>query len=152
MVKFKGISSKQEMKRVQAKTLLEIGTPKPKIARKVGISNKTIERLTSRRTRRKKGSGRKKILSQGQKISISNMVSINSYLTAGDLVQKLNLDCSEDTVRRYLHNAGYHHQLINNKESLTDDQMMNRIEWCQDWMEFENFDHVIFTDETGIPK
>ena len=35
------------------------------------------------------------------------------------------------------------------KEPLTDGQKLERLQWCEEWRNFDEFDQVIFSDETG---
>ena len=150
MVKnLKKISS-QEMKRIKAKTLLKAKVPIQKISKATRLSMKTVERLQKRRSQRKKGSGRKPTLSRSEKISIRNLILHNPFYTAEDIVEKLDLDCSPDTVRKYLKELGLRYKNSSQKEPLSEFEKNERLQWCHNWKDFDNFDEVIFTDEAGI--
>ena len=130
--------------------LLQVKTPVDRISEICKVSYKTVNRLKKRRPQRKKGSGRRKFLNRSSKLSIRNSIDNNPFLNSQDLVNRLSLDCSAQTVRRYLAAAGYHYQLMEGKEPLSEQHMTTRLEWCEEWGNFQNFDKLIFMDETGI--
>jgi transposase len=141
--------SKQETKRIRAKALLDAGTPTKKITKVAKVSEKTLQRLQSKGTQRQKGSGRRKILDRSLKLSIRNTVKHNPFLTPQDIVERLQLPCSGETVRRYLVECGMSFRNLFSKEPLTEEEKLDRLEWCTEWATFEHFDEVVFTDETG---
>ena len=143
-------TSKQELKREKVKTLLKARVPIQKIPKQTRVSLKTVERLQNRRAQRKAGSGRKEVLGRSSKIRIINAISSNPFLTPADLVERLNLNCSPETVRKYLIESGRSYRLPNRKEPLTEEQKRERLNWCLDRQDFEYFEDVIFTDEAGI--
>ena len=145
----KNILSIQESKRIEAKALLKAKRPIAKISKDVGVSEKTVKRLRRRGPKRKKGSGKRQILDRSDKLSIRNLIKANPFLTPPDIVNRLDLECHPETVRRYLISAGYRYKKIQNKEPLTNEQKILRLQWCAEWGNFDGFDEVIFTDETG---
>lgn len=142
--------SLQETKRIRGKALLRAGVRIEKIPRAVGLSMKTVQRLKKKGTRRHKGSGREKILSRSSKISIRNLIYHNPFYTPGDIVERLNLRCSPETVRGYFKELGLSYRSSALKEPLGEDEKNDRLQWCHDWEDYEHFDQVIFTDEAGI--
>ena len=141
--------SKQERRRIKAKTLLRIKAPIKKIQKIAKVSEKTVRRLQKRRTQRKPGSGRRSKLSKGNKISIKATLRHNPFLTPKDLVNRLELDCHPETVRVYLVENGFSYRLLTNKETLGEDDKESRRTRCIEMQNFQHFDDVIFTDETG---
>ena len=141
--------SKQEERRIKAKSLLKAKQSPKKISKQVSISERTVEKLKGRRTQRKKGPGRRAKLNRSSKLSIRNMIKANPYLTPRRLIQRLNLDCSVGTVRTYLKECGFTYRNPCFKEPLSPDQRKERVDWRTEWRDFEDFDQVIFTDETG---
>ena len=106
----------QEMKRVKAKILLKAKVQIQKIPKATRLSMKTVERLQKRRSQRKKGSGRKPILRRSQKISIRSLILHNSFCTAEDIIERLDLDLSPDTVRSYLKELGLSYKNSSHKQ------------------------------------
>ena len=142
-------TSKQELKRVAAKTPIKAKIPIQKIPKLTRLSKRTVERLRKKGSKRKKGSGREETLNKSQKMSIRNKIEHNLFLTPADLVDQLELPCSDETARNYLHRIGLSYKNVFGKELLTEDQMNERVKWCEAMRDFDNFDKVIFTDETG---
>jgi len=143
-------TSKQQLKRERVKTLLKARVPIQKIPKQTKVSLKTVQRLQKRRAQRKKGSRRQEVLDRSSKIRITNVISRNPYLTPSELVQRLDLHCSPETVRKYLIGSGRTYRLPNRKEPLTEEQKRDRLNWCLDRQDFKHFEDVIFTDEAGI--
>jgi len=141
--------SKQKEKRIKAKSLLKAKQPPKKISKQVSISERTVNRLKGRRTQRRKGSDRRAKLNRSSKLSIRNMIKANPYLTPRSLIQRLNLNCSVGTVRTYLKESGFTYRDPCLKEPLSPGQRKERVDWCTEWRDFEDFDQVIWTDETG---
>ena len=145
----KNILSKQECKRIQVKTLLRAKRPIEKITKDVGVSKKTVERLRCKGSKRKKGLGKPVIFDRSDKLSFRNIINNNPFLTPRNIVNGLDLDCHPETARRYLVGAGYCYQKVTGKEPLADGQKLERLQWCEEWRNFDEFDQVIFSDETG---
>jgi transposase len=143
-------TSLQETKRVRGKALLRAGVRIEKIPKATGLSMKTVQRLQTKRPQRKKGSGRKEILSRSSKISIRNLIYQNPFYTPADIVERLNLECSSETVRVYLKELGLTYRAPSRKEPLSEVEKNDRLQWCHDWEDFDHFDQVIYTDEAGI--
>jgi len=114
-------TSKQELKRVAAKTLIKAKTPIQKILKLTRLSKRTVERLRKKGSKRKKGSGREETLNKSQKMSIRNKIKHNPFLTPADLVDQLELPCSDETVRNYLHRISLSYENVFGKELLTED-------------------------------
>ena len=116
--------SPQELRIVKAKSLLKAKTPIQKIQKETRLNLKTVQRLQNRRSQRKKGSGRKNILSRNTKISIRNLIYKNPFLTPANIVDMLDLPCSPETVRKYLLELGLSYRNISKKESLNQAKKM----------------------------
>lgn len=150
MTKGKTKVSKQEMKRIGGKALLKVIKSSKKIAKSVGVSQRTIQRLRHRRSQRKPGSGKPKYLGQRAKISILILVRKNPYITPQEIVDTLELECSKEPVRIYLIEAGFHYGKATNKEPLNQEKQVSRLIWAVEWFWFDFFEYVVYTDEAGF--
>ena len=141
--------SKQEKKRLRAKILRRAGVGISKTARLSRLSKRSIYRLDRRGSHRRPGSRGTKKLSRGTKISIRNTIDQNPFLTPIDLVDRLNLTCGGETVRKCLIRMGYKYRQERKKEALEPEDESQRLTFSLDWLTFQFWDYVIFTDETG---
>ena len=87
------------------------------------ISEKTVSRLQKKGFKKKRvREKRKKKLNRSSKMKIRNAIRSNPFLIPKDLVQKLNLNCSPETIRAYLVGYGMSYRNLTNKEPLNDDK------------------------------
>ncbi|MBC7196880.1 MAG: IS630 family transposase [Deferribacterales bacterium] len=151
MAKAKLSFSQQELTRSRAKTLLKVHKTPNQISKAVGLTRQSVYNIRKRRTiKRKKGSGRPDILEASIKKSIVGIITNNPFLSSEDITDRLNLRCSSRTVRRYLHDLGFKMRKPESHLPLTDEEKAARVEWCQEYQTFQDWDRTVFTDEAGF--
>ena len=100
---------------------------------------------------RKIGSGRKSRLTNDLEIKISQILSDDSDLDVSEIKDELckqGIEVNQRKFTIYLRKMNYEHKLtINDMMNLTADHMNARFKWCQSYKN-QNWDLVIFSDET----
>jgi transposase len=97
-------------------------------------------------------SGRPRATTSKQDQRIVSLAEKQTFITAGDIVNQLNLKqvvVSERTVRRRLNEAGAKYNRPMSKSLLTERHRENRLKWAQNH-QAANWDQVILSDETTI--
>jgi transposase len=105
--------------------------------------------LQRKTVKRKRGSGRPKILKKSDKLRIQLAIRQNPQLTLEELRRQLSLPCSRGTIRNYLISSGIKSFKIQRKPDLLLVHKLARVEWAKknamrDWTS------VIFSDEASI--
>ena len=80
---------------------------------------------------------------------ILELIRRKPYTSCSRIVDVLELDCSDETVRVFLHNSGYSWKKGDPKPLLTQEMKDARFDWAQIHKDFD-FNQVIFTDECTI--
>ena len=146
--------------RGEAIGLLNAGMRISEVAKRVGVSTRTIKRWKKMKKMSnsvvpKKSSGRPKILDRVAKIVISKSLTKKRQSTR-KLAKRLTakgMNCSKDTVRRYLKNdLGVRSYVRSKKPKLTQKQKEARVKFAtkvQKWR-FSEWKNVIFSDESSF--
>ncbi len=73
-------------------------------------------------------------------------------ITAKEMKAKLNLKCSESTIRRRLHEAGLRNYFSTNKPFLTKSSMQERLAWARKYVKWSQrkWKQVLFSDESAL--
>lgn len=142
-------------------THFEHGLTQKEIAIKFNISQSTVSKtIKNHRIRgfyaRKKGSGRKKILSvQDMKFleaKVDSKPKIGSNKLKSTLAQVKSVEVSARTIRRSLCEINLNGRVACSKPLLTDINVNKRLEHSQTWIDYanEDWDRIIWSDETKI--
>jgi len=128
------------------------GTVNRDIAADTRLSVRQIQNIyktatTTGRLRRKKGSGRPRVLSRGDKIRIRKALRENPYQSCKNLRWSLGIQASADTINRFLLEANLSHKKANRVPHLTVDHMTERLRWANSHKRYP-WTKVIFSDET----
>lgn len=104
----------------------------------------------------KQNSGRKSILSERDRRTLTRIVRSDHKTTAAKVTAELNdhleHPVSTKTVRRELHKSGFHGRAAIRKPLLSTTNVAKRLEWCkihQKWS-MEQWKNVIFSDESSF--
>jgi len=111
---------------------------KPKaIAKKLRITERTVKNIKRRKAaQRRKGSGRKEILSQGDKMRIIYRLKKNPFMSLEIIKDELNLFCTVRTIGNYLRKSGFRWRKPEHKPPLTSRDKNKRLQWCEDHRTF----------------
>ena len=100
--------SHQELTRQKVKFALRLKVKPSVIAQKAKITERTVKGIKRRKgIKRVKGSGRKTILSQSDKLRIKHRLKQNPFISLYDLVVELDLICTARAVKSYLCSLGF---------------------------------------------
>ena len=93
--------------------------------------------------------GRKSVLNEEEKMEIEEALEDSPTLNSVELIERINLDCCERTVQRFLINKGYTWKPIYNTFLLTQEQKEERISFAQKHIN-ELWRNTIFIDECTV--
>jgi len=127
------------------------GVPASDIAEELRISRRTVERVyttykTTRRTKRKRGSGRPKALTKSMKNKIISLLKRDPYLTCGDIAERFDNEVSDETIRQYLKSKQYSYKKPSRVPYLTQDHITLRVDFAENYQDYD-FQTTFFTDE-----
>jgi hypothetical protein len=154
MVKKKQISE-QEKKRENVALLLKSGIDKPSTAAQVGLTLRTVHNIAKRISQRKKmtrkpGSKGVKSLLKSHKNKIINILKRNPFLTCQNLRDDLHIPCSAENIRLYLVKTGFRRRKPRGILELTKFHKDQRLSWCQSMLEWNGYEHVVYSDECSM--
>ena len=133
--------SHQELTRQKVKFALRLKVKPSIIAQKAKITERTVKGI-----KRVKGSGRKTILSQSDKLRIKHRLKQNPFISLYDLVVELDLICTARTVKNYLCSLGFKWRKPELKPPLADQDKKERFQWCERNKNSLSWNKVIFSD------
>jgi len=121
------------------------------IAEELGISKRTVERVyttykKTRRTGRKRRSGRPTALTKSMKNKIISLLRKDPHLTCKQISERLNENVSDETIRLYLKSKNYSFKKSSKIPNLTEDHKTQRLDFAQNYQDYD-FGTTFFTDE-----
>lgn len=127
------------------------------ISQKLSISKSTVYKVISKFNKSgiisaSKAPGRAKKLSEGDREHLENLLKDNRRAPLADIISGLNVEVGATTMRREIHQLGYHSRIAVRKPFLNDKQTAKRLNFAalhqhwtvDDWMK------VIWTDESSF--
>jgi len=122
------------------------------VSGKVPIGERQIKRIrktyrVNGKFSRKKGSGRPHALNKAQKLRVVQTVRWNFGRPLSAIVRDLNLRCSLQSVRNYLHSAGYTYKKSQKRNYLTYQDHQERLFFAESYRDW-NWTTIIFVDES----
>ncbi|KAL7634863.1 UNVERIFIED_CONTAM: hypothetical protein RMT77_015240 [Armadillidium vulgare] len=127
---------------------------KSHIARELGISIKTVQKWVKRneengdlRDRHRSGAPRCTTHNEDRDIILG--IENNPFTNAREIQRQLQMECSDTTIRRRLHEAGIHHRISAVKHKLSDEHKSARLAFANQYIQkdMNYWSRVIFTDE-----
>ena len=114
--------SMEELTRNKVKFALSLKVSPKVIAKKARVSEKTVRNIKKRkRVERRKGSGRKAILSQSDKMKILHRLRHNPFASLANIRAELDLPFSVKTINNYLKSSGFRWRKPDHKAPITTD-------------------------------
>jgi transposase len=127
------------------------------VAQMTGVSKSTVSRYSKRRIddvslKDRPRSGRPKALTDEDKDEIKRKIKKNPFLSCRQIIADIRLDCSPDTVSRFLSSIGLKSFKPAVKTKLNANQRRNRLQWAREYEDWDRtmWRRVLFTDETII--
>ncbi|KAL7634885.1 UNVERIFIED_CONTAM: hypothetical protein RMT77_015262 [Armadillidium vulgare] len=140
--------------RAKIVALFEAGMKKTHICRELGVTLKTVQKWIKRNE--EEGDLRDRSRSGGPRCTTSNEDSKiienagrDPFTNAREIQRQLQMNCSDETIRRRLHEAGIHHRVSAVKHKLTDEHKAARLAFANQYIQkdMNYWSRVIFTDE-----
>lgn len=131
------------------------------IARIVNKSSATVQKIIEKynfegSTKNRPRSGRPKVFTSQEERIIVRKVKANPKKSApkiqSEIEREVGKSCNPETIRRVLHNAGYHGRIIRKKPFISQVNRQKRVNFAKEHInQSESFwNTVIFSDETKI--
>jgi len=149
-------------RRSQIVAYRNVGLPYPEIARRLGISRRTVIRILQRRAATgsispRRSIGRPRATTERDDRRIIALVRANRRISSRAIATQLRarqlIRISRQTVNRRLIQRGYRARRLIKKPKLTARHRANRLQWAQRYsnLTVAHWNHVIFGDESRFP-
>jgi transposase len=130
------------------------GQTRTTIARKLSVHKETVARWIAQyqatgAVRPKKRSGRPRCTDEALDVAIAFTARVDVFTSPRQIVRKLELDISADTVDRRLQEAGLFGRVARHKRAYSDAERQKRLSFAngyKDWTR-EQWEKVLFSDE-----
>ena len=132
----------------------EEGVPDDEIAVLVNLTVRQIRNIQkavkcSKRFERKPGSGRKKVISKGQMITIKNDLRHNPFKSLKEIKVERNINASTKTIARSLKRSKWSRKKASKIPKLDDEHKDLRLEWAKNHEDYD-WSNVVFSDECSF--
>ncbi|KAL7643030.1 UNVERIFIED_CONTAM: hypothetical protein RMT77_006319 [Armadillidium vulgare] len=145
--------------RAKIVALFETGMKKTHISRELGVTLKTVQKWIKRNEeegdlRDRPRSGGPRCTTPHEDNKIIENARRNPFTNAREIQRQLQMNCSDETIRRRFHEAGIHHRIPAVKDKLTDQHKAARLAFARKYVQEDvnYWSRVIFTDEKTFPS
>ena len=122
------------------------------LAEEVDLSPSQVNRIYKRykqngQVSRKKGSGRRKVLTKAQKLQLLRAAGRRPGALVQSIIDEFNIPCSDETAITYLKSMGYSYKKTQKRPYLDYVDEQARLYWTQSYREYP-FTTTVFVDES----